>query len=140
MSDRMNLPRFETIVAAYGAAPDRWPEEERAAAMAFAAGDPVAARLLAEADGIDAMLFAHRVGAPSSLLRARIVDAAPRRRARMTRARLWWTSLACALAAGGGVLAGSAATAALVAPVAEVAIYDHDDVTKYDDARTDAKP
>jgi len=133
MSDIMDFARFETLVAAYGATPSRWPEEQRAAAEAFARTDPRAAALLGEADAIDALLFAHRVAEPSRTLRAMVLESAPRRRRLTGRARLWWSSLAFALAAAGGVLAGSAATAALDPVTANMQLYQHDDVPAYDD-------
>src|SRR5438067_2664409 len=109
----MDLNRFETLVAAYGATPNRWPEEERAAAETFARADPRAAALLAEADSIDTLLFAHRVAEPSRTLHAMVIEAAPRKRRLTGRARLWWTGLGIALAGASGMLAGSAASAAL---------------------------
>lgn len=109
----MDLNRFEALVAAYGASPGRWPEAERDAAQAFARADARAAALLSEADGIDSLLFAHRAAEPSRTLRAMVIEAAPRKRRLAGRARLWWSGLALALSGAGGVLAGSAATAAL---------------------------
>ena len=128
----MDLTRFETLVAAYGATPNRWPEEERAAAEAFARADPRAAALLAEADSIDALLFAHRVAEPSRTLRAMVIEAAPRKRRLTGRARLWWTGIGIALAGASGMLAGSAATAALEPITANVLMYSHDDVPALD--------
>jgi len=128
----MDLNRFEALVAAYGATPNRWPEEERAAAEAFARADPRAAALLAEADSIDALLFTHRVAEPSRTLRAMVIEAAPRKRRLTGRARLWWSGLALALAGAGGMLAGSAATAALEPISANVLMYSHDDVPALD--------
>ena len=128
----MDLNRFEALIAAYGATPNRWPEEERAAAEAFARADPRAAALLAEADSIDALLFAHRVAEPSRTLRAMVIEAAPRKRRLTGRARLWWSGLALALAGAGGMLAGSAATAALEPISANVLMYSHDDVPALD--------
>ena len=125
MTDAMTLVRFEALVAAYGAHPARWPEQERAAATALLATDPRAAALLADADAIDARLFQHQVPAPSAALRATVIAAAPRRRWGR-RARLWWSSLALAVAAGGGALAGSAATAALDPTIASIPLYEHD--------------
>src|SRR4051812_11924761 len=112
MRDAMTPARFETLVAAYGARPPPWPEQGRAAAHSLLETDPRAAALLAEADALDAILFQHQTPAPSEALRAAVVASAPRRRLGR-RARLWWSSLALAIAAGGGALAGSAATAAL---------------------------
>jgi len=128
----MDLTRFEVLVAAYGATPNRWPEEERAAAEAFARADPRAAALLAEADSIDALLFAHRVAEPSRTLRAMVIEAAPRKRRLTGRARLWWTGIGIALAGASGMLAGSAATAALEPISANVLMYSHDDVPALD--------
>jgi len=128
----MDLNRFETLVAAYGATPSRWPDEERDAALAFARADPRAAALLAEADSIDALLFAHRVAEPSRTLRAMVIEGAPRKRRLTGRARLWWTGLGIALAGASGMLAGSAATAALEPITANVLMYSHDDVPALD--------
>jgi len=133
MTERMDFARFEALVAAYGATPARWPEGERAAAEAFARADPRAGALLGEADTIDALLFAHRVAEPSRTLRTMVIEAAPRRRRLAGGARLWWSSLGLALAAGGGVLAGSAATAALEPATVNVQLYQHDDVPAYED-------
>ena len=56
MSDEMDPQRFEALIAAYGATPARWPEEERMAADAFARNDPRAASLL----GSSQMRIAYR--------------------------------------------------------------------------------
>jgi len=52
----MTPERFRAIVAAYGAEAQRWPDSERAAALAFAAKDARAAAWLEEERGLDAML------------------------------------------------------------------------------------
>jgi len=122
----MDLNRFEALVAAYGATPSRWPEEERDAAQAFARSNPEAAALLAEADAIDALLFAHRVAEPSRTLRAMVIEGAPSKRRLTGRAKLWWSGLGLAVAGASGVLAGSAATAALEPISANVQIYSPD--------------
>ena len=122
----MDLSRFETLVAAYGATPNRWPEEERAAAEAFARADPRAAALLAEADAIDALLFAHKVPEPSRTLRTMVIEGAPRKRRLTGRAKMWWTGLGLALAGASGMLAGSAATAALEPITTNVQLYSQD--------------
>jgi len=133
MSDEMDPGRFEALIAAYGATPARWPEEERAAAEAFARADPRAAALLSEADAIDTLLFAHRVAEPSRTLRAMVIESAPRRAAIGRRLRLWWSSIIFAAVAGAGALAGSAATAALAPATLNVQLYSHDEVLNYDD-------
>ncbi len=57
MSPMVTEARFKAIVDAYGAAPERWPEAERAAAMAFMAEHrPVAEIWIDEARVTDAML------------------------------------------------------------------------------------
>ncbi|MBW8755725.1 MAG: hypothetical protein JF595_16575 [Sphingomonadales bacterium] len=128
----MDLNRFEALVAAYGATPSRWPEDERPAAEAFARSDPRATALLAEADAVDALLFAHRVAEPSRTLRAMVIEAAPRKRRLTGRARLWWSGIGIALAGASGMLAGSAATAALEPISANVLLYGHEDVPALD--------
>lgn len=78
----MKLGRFEAILDAYGADPGRWPEHERADALALTRSSVVAARALAEARRLDAALDAWKVPelSPESgqfaNLRARIVAAA----------------------------------------------------------------
>jgi hypothetical protein len=129
----MNLARFETLVAAYGATPNRWPDDERDAAAAFARTNSRATALLIEADGIDELLFAHRVAEPSRTLRAMVAEGAPRRPPAVRRLRLWWAGLAFALAAGGGAVAGSAATAAFEPITGNVQLYQHDDLSSDDD-------
>jgi len=52
----MNLQRFQQILDAYGANPQRWPMAERAAAQAFLQQSVDAQALLDEAQNIDAML------------------------------------------------------------------------------------
>lgn len=59
----MTPERFEEIVAAYGAAPERWPEAERRDAMAFAA-TTTGEDLLARERRLDALL--DRAAAPKA--------------------------------------------------------------------------
>ena len=54
----MNLGRFKAILDAYGAAAERWPESERADALALARSSIEAARALGEARTLDATLNA----------------------------------------------------------------------------------
>jgi hypothetical protein len=49
----VKLARFSAILEAYGAAPERWPEGERAAALALTRSSIVAARELAQARLLD---------------------------------------------------------------------------------------
>ena len=53
---KMTLERFKQIVEAYGAAADRWPADERDAAVAFAAQNPAAAAVLEQERLLDAAL------------------------------------------------------------------------------------
>ena len=108
----MNRERFFSIVDAYGAEPRRWPEAERAAALAHLEADGEAAARVREAAGLDAVLDESRPLAPSAALRSRVVAAAPR--ARRSPARLgWWAPGAGLVAAG---VAGLMFGAALLAP------------------------
>jgi len=81
----MKLRRFEEILDAYGATPERWPERERADALALARSSIAAARSLAEARRLDAALAAweaHDLSVEparfSSMLSRIVAAAAPR--------------------------------------------------------------
>ncbi len=65
MTRRLSKKRFARIVAAYGSDPLRWPEAERAAARAFAAG-AADERMVAVEDALDRRLAALPVPAPAS--------------------------------------------------------------------------
>lgn len=94
----MDKARFEAIIAAYGAEPRRWPDEERAAAVAYAARTGV--DLNAER-ALDAALDAASLPAPpSDILAARILAA---RRQPAMRLHPVWALAACMI---GGVLVG----------------------------------
>ncbi|MDX2235077.1 MAG: hypothetical protein NW200_11330, partial [Hyphomonadaceae bacterium] len=75
----MDADRFAAIVEAYGAAPARWPEAERAAAQAFARAHPAVCRpVLEEAAALDAWLALDARAEPAGeALHARAVAAAP---------------------------------------------------------------
>ena len=78
----MELSRFQTIVDAYGAAPERWPDAEREEALELARSSLPAARALKQAGALDATLQGAGVRAAATedaalaRLRARIVAAA----------------------------------------------------------------
>jgi hypothetical protein len=75
----MNRERMTTILAAYGAAPARWPDAERAAALAWADAHAEDFALIARAEAaLDSMLALDRrdVGDDVALF-ARIVASAP---------------------------------------------------------------
>lgn len=113
----MTSERFLALIAAYGADARRWPENERAAAQAFAAADPAAVRsALAEADAVDALLHLSRAARPSMALRDRVIASAAeaglqaRRQGRRWLDRLTlafgagWAAAACAGVAAGVML------------------------------------
>jgi len=85
----MNIGRFKAILDAYGASPERWPERERADALALSRSSVVAARALADARTLDDALHAsgyaelHLEPTRLAILKSRIVAAA------MPRARSW---------------------------------------------------
>ena len=67
----MTPERFHQIVEAYGADPRRWPQQERAAAQAWAQSHRAEAdALLAEAAGVDAWLAADKVEPPDAALQS----------------------------------------------------------------------
>jgi hypothetical protein len=78
----VELARFQTILNAYGAAPERWPQDERDAALALTRSSVTAARALADAriidDSLNACTFSNVTLDPDrfALLQARIVGAA----------------------------------------------------------------
>lgn len=104
----MKRERFDVILAAYGADPQRWPEAERADALAFVQADSDARAALDAVAELDALLPAAVISPqPSDTLTARLWRAAPRpeffadwRRAAAAAA------LALVLGLGGGYLGG----------------------------------
>jgi hypothetical protein len=116
----MNAERFDHLLAAYGARPERWPAAERAAALAYATETPDAAARLAEAGRLDEALDAWTVPPATAALQARVIASAtaphvqrsglPRAalpRAALPRARVWWAGAGLAAACALGVLAGA---------------------------------
>jgi ferric-dicitrate binding protein FerR (iron transport regulator) len=106
----MDEARFRALIDAYGGDPRRWPDAERAAALAFAAAHPASKALLEAAQSLDAALDLGDRPAPSDLLARRILAAAPRPQARSLR--IAYGGLAAALCVGvllgfGGVRAVS---------------------------------
>lgn len=77
--EMMTIDRVLDLIAAYGAHPGGWPEEERAAAEAVLNANPAAfADALRDADLIDAMLMDAPQAEPSAELAALIMADAPR--------------------------------------------------------------
>lgn len=77
----MNLDRFAAIVDAYGGSPSRWPEAERAAAVALLKTSSDAQRLAEEAEALDGLLDMPETVAATRDLQDRILAAAPAGRA-----------------------------------------------------------
>lgn len=104
----MTPDRFRQIVAAFGAAPHRWPEAERDAALALAHDDGEAQAILAREADLDRMLDACRVApAGGALVGTIIASARPGRR-------LNWTMIGQGLGLAGAGLAGMVAGALLM--------------------------
>ncbi|GAA0648965.1 hypothetical protein [Brevundimonas lenta] len=103
----MTAERFLALIAAYGADARRWPVDERAAAEAFMAAQPEAARAaLAEADAVDALLHASATPRVSMALRDRVIASASEAGLKARReGRRWLDRLALALGAGWAVAA-----------------------------------
>lgn len=117
----MDRSRFEAIVAAYGAEPERWPAAERAAAAAFAQAHPeVAGPLLARERALDRLLDAARQDVPAGLAGRMMAHAARPAGPRLPD----WAGMAAAVALVAGLglgWAGSALTGGQDA--AEEALY-----------------
>lgn len=126
----MELSDFMRLVDAYGAEPDRWPPEQRAAALALAKSDAAADAVLGQARALDERLAAAPIQTPSLALRTAVADAAlgggSRRPARFrsgsstsARPRLqvrWAAAAALAAACAAGVVTGVAAATKQVQP------------------------
>jgi hypothetical protein len=103
----MTAERFLALIEAYGADARRWPDAERAAALAFAEARPEVARAaLVEADAVDALLQEARAPAVSASLRDRVIASAAQAGLKARReGRRWLDRLALALGAGWAVAA-----------------------------------
>ncbi|MGU7812954.1 hypothetical protein [Burkholderia sp. AW49-1] len=121
----MTPERFRTIVAAYGSDARRWPQDERAAAEAWAQAHPRdALEALDDAAELDAWLMQDTVAPPTPALVERIVASAPapQRARRRGRGRVWWSGAAFAGVGLAGALAGAVAVSMLMlgsAPIAQ---------------------
>jgi hypothetical protein len=114
----MTPERFRHITEAYGASPPRWPEDERAAALALlASGDARAHAAFAEARALDGMLDAHTVAPPARTLARHIVEAAPAQPGRgfWRQPRIWFSGVGFVGVGAAGVTAG-ALLVSLLAP------------------------
>ncbi|KWA22297.1 hypothetical protein WT41_20475 [Burkholderia territorii] len=119
----MTPERFRTIVAAYGSDARRWPQDERAAAEAWAQAHPRdALEALDDAAELDAWLMQDTVAPPAPALVERIVASAPVRQRERRRGKVWWSGAAFAGVGLAGALAGAVAVSMLMlggAPVAQ---------------------
>jgi hypothetical protein len=70
----LTLERFETLLDAYGAEPERWPSAERAAAVALLQRDPHAQALHASALALDSHLEQIEAAELSPRLRSRVLE------------------------------------------------------------------
>ena len=73
----VDLDRFLELVEAYGAEPERWPEGERAGALALLTASPEARAACREAAMLDGLLDELPAYRPSTVVTARILAAAP---------------------------------------------------------------
>ncbi|HKT63313.1 MAG TPA: hypothetical protein VJR91_07030 [Burkholderia sp.] len=119
----MTPERFRTIVAAYGSDARRWPQDERAAAEAWAQAHPRdALDALDEAAELDAWLMQDAVAPPEPALVERIVATAPAPQRARRRGKVWWSGAAFAGVGLAGALAGAVAVSMLMlgsAPIAQ---------------------
>ncbi|MFP3506044.1 hypothetical protein [Burkholderia sp. SIMBA_062] len=119
----MTPERFRTIVAAYGSDARRWPQDERAAAEAWAQAHPRdALAALDDAAELDAWLMQDTVAPPRPALVERIVASAPAPQRARRRGSVWWSGAAFAGVGLAGALAGAVAVSMLMlgsAPIAQ---------------------
>jgi hypothetical protein len=112
----MTPERFRQLTEAYGALPDHWPQEERAAAQALLAQhDPQALAAIEEALQLDEYLESFAVPAPDTHLIRQIIasapaSTAPRRASSFLRQpRLWFSGAGLIGAGVAGIAAGAMA-------------------------------
>ncbi len=128
----MTLQRLRAMLAAYGAAPDRWPAAERAAADALIAGSASAARAVVEARALDLALDDSTAEVPAdALARLTAATAFPPPRPAVRRAgirsvppapaRGWATNLAAAFWPRAAMFASVAALGIVVGLASEPA-------------------
>lgn len=123
----MDQDRFDRLVEAYGAAPWRWPDAEREAALRFAHGSPAASERLTRARALDDALDVWALATAPAAVRERILKTAPGWRVPAFRQpRFWWASAGLACACALGVVVGVVAAPPLTEgreadPVAAIA-------------------
>jgi len=104
----MNAERFKLLADAYGADLDRWPANERDAAVAFMGEDSNAPVWLADAESLDRLLNQAHLPTPSAVVRERIIASAPRAaRAGQMRRGAWVSGAGLAAACVLGLVVGA---------------------------------
>ncbi|MCP3726512.1 hypothetical protein M3I53_25845 [Paraburkholderia sp. CNPSo 3272] len=105
----MTPERFHTLVAAYGADPQRWPQHEREDALEWARAHRAEANAaLDEAMTLDSWLSRDMVAPPGRALFEQIVADAPVRPVAAAKRRsFWWSGAAFAGVGLAGALAGA---------------------------------
>jgi hypothetical protein len=98
----MTPERLQQLIAAHGAEPARWPEDERAAALSMAVDH---ASALEAGRALDRALDAWVAPPPSDALRRRVLGAAPATPP-WARPGLWLSGAGLAAACAAGVVAG----------------------------------
>lgn len=122
--------RAADIIDAYGAAPTRWPEAERAGVLRLAMADPMVRERLEEAKGLDRALDEiNPLDAAPNALMERVLALAPRtvlpmRQLVVSLAACALFGVALGLGAGANVVAGAQADALLEAVSADSAALD----------------
>lgn len=130
----MKAERLHELADAYGADLRRWPASERAFAESLLAADPSLKAVLDEAATLDALLKAAPTPVPSAALTARILAAAPKRKARSRLGRaVWYLGAGWAAAACAGVVAGVGLTTHLSADARADAVLYQSSLTGVDD-------
>jgi hypothetical protein len=104
----MTAERFHTLVAAYGADPQRWPQHERNDALAWARAHRAEADAALDAAlELDGWLARDMIAPPARALVEQIVASAPVRAEPVRRRRFWWSGAAFAGVGLAGALAGA---------------------------------
>lgn len=130
----MKAERLHELADAYGADLRRWPASERAFAESLLAADPSLKAVLDEAAMLDALLNAAPAPVPSATLTARVLAAAPKRKARGRLGRaVWYLGAGWAAAACAGVVAGVGLTTHLTADARADAVLYQSSLTGVDD-------
>jgi len=100
----MTIERLRTLLEAYGARAERWPEDERAPALAFLASSAEAEALRRAAARLDAALDLLPAPEASADLMARVMARAPNAQRRSAHPWRWSIAAALPLAAAAAVV------------------------------------